>query len=211
MTTTNPAANPLLTVKLPGIPSKAETPGKSPSPDSAISLLTRQMAAGDEEAFRQFHQLYFDRLYQFLLTVARGQEQEARDALQETLIRVARSSRGFESEEIFWCWLKAVAHNAARDGGRQTAHRVSWLCKKFAQQSPAQSADCDIGATLDECLDELDPEDRILIEAKVPARRNCPGNIQAGRMDGKGSRIASSARAAAASGAGWCKNFKREL
>jgi RNA polymerase sigma-70 factor (ECF subfamily) len=147
------------------MPSKAETPGSSSFPDGAISLLTRQMAAGDEEAFRRFHQLYFDRLYQFLLAVARGQEQEARDALQETLIRVARSSRRFESEDIFWCWLKAVARNAARDGGRKQRRYFGFL-QKFAQQPPAQSEDCDLDATLEECLDDLDPGDRVLIEAK---------------------------------------------
>ena len=148
-----------------GILSKAETPGHSPSPDGAISLMTRQMAAGDEEAFRQFHQLYFDRLYQFLLAVARGQEQEARDALQETLIRVARSGRRFESEEVFWCWLKAVARNAARDGGRKQRRYFGFL-QKFALQLPTQSEDCSIGTTLEECLNESEPDDRFLIESK---------------------------------------------
>ena len=40
------------------------------------------MAAGDEEAFREFHAHYFDRLYRFLLVVARGQEHEAQEALK---------------------------------------------------------------------------------------------------------------------------------
>jgi RNA polymerase sigma-70 factor, ECF subfamily len=164
VTTTNPAANPLLTVKLPGIPSVADTSGKPRAPDS-IAILTRQLAAGDEEAFRRFHQLYFDRLYQFLLAVTRGREQEARDALQETLVRVARSARGFDSEEVFWCWLKAVARNAARDGGRKQRRYFDFL-QKFALHPPSQPADCDLGAVLDECLDELEPGDRELIEAK---------------------------------------------
>src|SRR5690348_2963141 len=44
-----------------------------------ISSLTRRLASGDEEAFRRFHALYFDRLYRFLLVVSRGQEHEARE------------------------------------------------------------------------------------------------------------------------------------
>jgi RNA polymerase sigma-70 factor, ECF subfamily len=165
VTTTNPAANPLLTVKLPGIPSVAETSSNPASTDALIALLTRQLAAGNEEAFRRFHELYFNRLYQFLLGVARGNEQEAQDALQETFVRVARSARGFDSEEIFWCWLKAVARNAARDGGRKQRRYFDFL-QRFALRPPDQSAECDLSGALGECLEELHPGDRELIEAK---------------------------------------------
>ncbi len=164
MTAPTPAANPLLTVKLPGIPSVAEAPGNPPAAD-AIKVLTQRLAAGDEEAFRRFHQLYFDRLYQFLLSVARGREQEARDALQETFVRVARSARRFDSEEVFWCWLKAVARNAARDAGRKQRRYFDFL-QRFALNPPVQPSDCDLGAVQEECLDELNPVDRELIEAK---------------------------------------------
>ncbi|HVY68617.1 MAG TPA: hypothetical protein VHH73_01740, partial [Verrucomicrobiae bacterium] len=71
---------------------------------AGITALTRRLAAGEEAAFREFHAQYFDRLYQFLIVVARGQEHEAREALQETLIRVARYARPFADEEAFWCW-----------------------------------------------------------------------------------------------------------
>jgi RNA polymerase sigma-70 factor (ECF subfamily) len=87
--------------------------------DGVVELLTRRLAAGEEQAFREFHALYFDRLYHFLLAVTRGQEQEAQEALQETLLRLVRHRRVFAEEEVFWCWLKAVARNAARDGHRK--------------------------------------------------------------------------------------------
>jgi RNA polymerase sigma-70 factor, ECF subfamily len=165
VTTSNSAAHPLLTVKVPGISSALEEPGSSASPDEIVALLTRKMAAGDEEAFRQFHSLYFDRLYHFLLALARGQEQEARDALQETFVRVARSARGFDSEEIFWCWLKAVARNAARDGGRKRRRYFEFL-QRFALEPSARIEPCDIGGALEECMEQLDPGDRELIESK---------------------------------------------
>lgn len=164
MTAPDPAANSVLTVKLPGIPSLAETREPSPALE-AVAILTKRMAAGDEEAFRQFHQLYFDRLYQFLLGVARGQEQEARDALQETLVRVARAVRSFETEEVFWCWLKAVARNAARDAGRKQRRYFAFL-QRFAFQTPSQPVESDLDAVLGECLAELDSDDRRLIEGK---------------------------------------------
>ncbi|HLP77611.1 MAG TPA: sigma factor, partial [Candidatus Paceibacterota bacterium] len=85
---------------------------------SSIALLTKRVAGGDHAAFEEFHERYFDRLYQFLLVITRGEEHQAQEALQETLLRVARHARVFEDEETFWCWLKAIARNTARDGGR---------------------------------------------------------------------------------------------
>jgi RNA polymerase sigma-70 factor (ECF subfamily) len=138
---------------------------------SVVALLTRRLAAGDEEAFREFHQLYFDRLYQFLLVVAHGQEHEAQDALQEMLLRVVRYVRVFESDDAFWDWLKVVARSAARDGGRKKRRYFS-LLQKFSLRcdvGPAEEGHAEesrLRELMHECLNELAPEDRGLIEAK---------------------------------------------
>lgn len=136
-----------------------------------IALLTRLLAKGDEEAFREFHALYFDRLYQFLLVVAEGREDQARDALQETLLRVLRYARVFEQEEVFWCWLKALARSAARDAGRKQ-RRYMALLRNFAllprEHCPetARDEEARMSALLAQSLEELDPEDRRLLESK---------------------------------------------
>jgi RNA polymerase sigma factor (sigma-70 family) len=132
------------------------------------------LAAGEEAAFREFHAQYFDRLHQFLLVVARGQEHEAREALQETLVRVARHARAFDDEDAFWCWLKAVARNAARDAGRKRT-RYAALLQTFANfvrpATPASpTADDDrLTAVIDECLAELAADDRALLQGKYLA------------------------------------------
>lgn len=136
----------------------------------AVALLTRRLAAGDEAAFREFHAQYFDRLYHFLLVVTRGQAHAAQDALQETLLRVVRHAREFESEEIFWSWLKAVARNTARDGAR-TQRRYFTLLQNFGfyrDESPDVSGPDDrrLRELLDDGLAELPPSDRQLIEGK---------------------------------------------
>jgi RNA polymerase sigma-70 factor (ECF subfamily) len=167
VTAPHPAAGFLLTLKPREFSTVPETCLNRPAAAS-IQLLTRQMALGGEEAFCEFHNLYFDRLYQFLLAVTRGQEQEARDALQETLLRVARSARVFDSEEVFWCWLKAVARNAARDRGRSHRRHVE-LLRRFALERPVEApepAEDALGAALDESLEELSDDERGLIEAK---------------------------------------------
>jgi RNA polymerase sigma-70 factor (ECF subfamily) len=135
-------------------------------------LLTRRLAAGEEDAFREFHRLYFDRLYHFLLAVTRGEEQAAQEALQETLLRLLRHPRVFAEEDVFWCWLKAVARNAARDAHRKHC-RYFALLQSFAlglsrdqSEAPAGGGDSVLSALLEESLDELEPDDRRLIENK---------------------------------------------
>ena len=132
-------------------------------------MLTRRIAAGDEDAFREFHERYFDRLYRFHLAISRGCEHEAREALQETLLRVARRVRRFDSEEVFWCWLKAVARNTARDGGRKQKRYLN-LLQKFSLRGQCEPSDGgddrNLLAVLHESLAELAPDDRRLVEGK---------------------------------------------
>ena len=135
-----------------------------------IAALTRRLAAHEETAFREFHARYFDRLYQFLLVVSRGQAPEAQEALQETMLRVARRARAFDDEEQFWCWLKTVARNAARDGGRKE-NRYRALLERFFTRKRAASTESlneeiRLKLLLDETLDELSPEERQLVEGK---------------------------------------------
>ena len=158
----------LLTVRLPA--TKAVEASSTPDASSNIGVLTRGLSAGDERAFCEFHSRYFDRLYQFLLVVARGREDQAQEALQQTLLRVVRYARGFDSEEAFWCWLKALARSAARDAGRKQ-HRYLALLQAFArgrplEPDPAQFEDDRLQFVLRECLEELEPTDRRLVEAK---------------------------------------------
>ena len=167
-----PTANPLLS--LPLIGAKAVEGSSQQTEPTDVLRLTRLLAAGDEEAYREFHQRYFLRLYQFLLVVAHGQEQPARDALQETLLRVVRYARPFESEEVFWSWLKLLARSAARDAGRKQ-QRYSRLLERFAlglRFHTAESSNCEadvLTAALEESLAELPQKDRDLIRAKYMA------------------------------------------
>src|SRR5712671_2079636 len=77
--------------------------------DESILELTRRLARGDEEAFRKFHDAYFDRLLRYLFVITKGDQEAAREALQETMTRVVRYARPFDSEEVFWSWLTVLA------------------------------------------------------------------------------------------------------
>lgn len=150
--------------------------GKDSTPEPApgsIGLLTSRLAARDEEAFRELHERFFDRLYQFLLVVTRGRADEAQEAVQQTWLRVVRYVRVFDTEEALWDWLKVLARSAARDAGRKQQRYVA-LLQKFAlrrqgcayAREQASGEENRLRSVLEECLEELDPADRQLIENK---------------------------------------------
>jgi RNA polymerase sigma factor (sigma-70 family) len=155
--------------------------GASPAPHGIVGqeldlvALTCGLAAGDDDAFREFHRHYFDRLYRLLLLLCRGAETEARDALQDTLCRVARHARRFDREDVFWCWLVALARSAVRDAGRKR-HRYWKLLTEYARRwlpvhvDPDPDHDRQLDTLLSACLDELDPADRALVEGKYLSR-----------------------------------------
>jgi DNA-directed RNA polymerase specialized sigma24 family protein len=76
-----------------------------PKPAPDVIRLTTTMSRGDEEAFHEFYNLYFNRLLRYLIVVTNGQEEIAREAVQLTFVRVARHVRKFDSETAFWNWL----------------------------------------------------------------------------------------------------------
>jgi RNA polymerase sigma-70 factor (ECF subfamily) len=145
-------------------------------PDSPIAALTTRMAARDDEAFREFHAQYFDRLLRYHLVLARGDEHAAHEALQETLLRVVRHARRFDDAETFWCWLTVLARSAAADGGRK--RNLYWqLIAGYArsllqrqESSLPDETDPSLQQLLDQSITELEPETRALVEGKYLRR-----------------------------------------
>jgi RNA polymerase sigma-70 factor (ECF subfamily) len=158
----------LISLRLPelSIVAKGRTNDATPS---AVALLTRRLSAGEDEAFRQFQTIYFGRLYRFLLVVARGDETQAREALQETFVRVARHVRKFEDEEAFWNWVKVIGRNAARDAGRKQ-RRYAFLLERFTRSSqnegPSTGPEDSLASALVESFGELASDERLLIQGK---------------------------------------------
>jgi RNA polymerase sigma-70 factor (ECF subfamily) len=140
------------------------------SREHGISALTLAMARGDEDAFREFHACYFDRLLRYLFVVTRGDEETARDALQETFARVARHVRVFDSEEKFWSWLTVLARSAAMDAGRK--HMRYWqllaryaLFWKTVEEQPVTDT-FHLDEMLSAAMDALNVVDRALVDGK---------------------------------------------
>lgn len=143
---------------------------------SSVATLTRGLAVGDEDSFRAFHAAYFDRLFRYHLVITRGDEHAAQEALQETLLRVVRHARRFEDAESFWSWLTVLARSAAADTGRKrnrywrliTSYASSLLSSRSA--ATRDDADEQLQDLLALSLDELQPEERALIDGKYLRR-----------------------------------------
>jgi RNA polymerase sigma factor (sigma-70 family) len=109
-----------------------------PEPPSDVLQLTARMSRGDEAAYHEFYDLYFDRLLRYLLVVTGGQEEIAHEALQFSFVRIARHVRKFDSETAFWNWLAMLARNCAADELRKRNRQQSLLAR-FFQQRPADA------------------------------------------------------------------------
>lgn len=135
----------------------------------ALSALTRRMAGGAEDAFREFHAAWFQRLFRYVFVLMRGNEAAACDVTQETLLRVVRHIRVFEGEDEFWGWLTCLARSAAADHGRKVS-RYRRLLEKFSftgeSRAPVPEPEPDLDDTLQRGLAELAAEDRKLLQQK---------------------------------------------
>jgi RNA polymerase sigma-70 factor, ECF subfamily len=146
----------------------------APNPPEPLDVpaLTRRMVQGDETAYRAFYEAYFDRMFRYLLVVASGDEEAAREALQSALVRVVRHIKIFPNEAVFWGWLTVLARSALTDQTRKRGRYAAFL-ERFAwhartQQSvPANpEADGKLARLLADSLQALSQDERRLVEAK---------------------------------------------
>ena len=133
--------------------------------------MTRAMVAGDEAAYRQFHETFCPRLHRYLLVVAAGDEDAAREALQAACIRVVRHIKVFSDEQIFWNWLTVLARTALADHRRKRSRYRSFLDRFTLQASVDAAGQAEDGrevaqllATLERSVLELPTDERDLVE-----------------------------------------------
>ncbi len=135
-----------------------------------IYEITSGMAQGDEEAYRRFYEAYCDRLFRYLLIMARGDEEFCRDILQNAMIKIVRYMKPFEREDVFWSWLTQVVRTSFIDGLRKRAHepRViplpdqDWLPISMPDDSANSNP---LMLALEKSLEGLAADERSLVQA----------------------------------------------
>ena len=143
-----------------------------------VAALTRKLVAGDETAYRVFHDAYFDRLSHYLLVVTAGNEDATREALQETFRRVVRHIRVFSEEAALWSWLTVLARSARSDENRKRRRYLAFL-DRFTQHAAIERAAAyndrpgtDLEFLLEQNMDGLPTEERALLESKYYDHRS---------------------------------------
>ncbi len=85
--------------------------------------LVRAAATGDREAFAEFMDLYYDRIFRFCFRLT-GSREEAEDLTQDICLALPAKLRSFRGRARVTTWLYRVAMNAAHDRRRRVASRT---------------------------------------------------------------------------------------
>ena len=99
---------------------KVEMRAQAVVPTTDRMLAERVANAGDEDAFRELYGRHTPRLYQFVLRVLGGDEEEAEDVVQETWIRATMNLESFRWEAKFETWLTGIGLNLSRNRLRRS-------------------------------------------------------------------------------------------
>lgn len=91
--------------------------GSAPGEDRALAeaWVTRR----DEAAFRLLYRRHTPVVWPLVLRLVAGDEEAAREAVQETWIRVAEGVGSFRWESALRTWIVAIALNCAREAVRE--------------------------------------------------------------------------------------------
>ena len=158
----------LLVIKAPSVELGMPNRAADACVPSAVAQLTTAMRRGDEDAYREFFRLYFHRLLAYLIVVTRGDEELARDLLQQTMIKVAKHIRVFDDEAVLWRWLALLARTAAVDHGRKSQRYFGFLKRFWNFHTPpaVDEKERQFENALSEQIQLLEPEERRVLEKK---------------------------------------------
>jgi RNA polymerase sigma-70 factor (ECF subfamily) len=132
-----------------------------------IRAMTLAIRRGDAAAFARFYDLYSFRLYRFLLVLARGDENQAREVCQAALTKLAKRFEVFDDERMLWAWLCALAKNTFLDHYRAQRRRDRFVSLEEmpASRAGAENSTGQLSEILREALAALQPEERELMQA----------------------------------------------
>ena len=83
--------------------------------------LVKQLLAGREQAFNQFFNENFARLYRFVIPRVSSDEETAREIVQTALSRALEKIHSYRGESALFTWLCVIARNEIVDWSRRNA------------------------------------------------------------------------------------------
>jgi RNA polymerase sigma-70 factor (ECF subfamily) len=113
--------------------------------------LVRALQGGDEDALTELIQKYQQPLFRFICRYL-GDEETARDILQETFVRLYFNARKFKPRAKFSTWLHAIAANLCRDQSRSKQYRKARATISFEEFGQDEIRVSDTAARPDDAL-----------------------------------------------------------
>lgn len=148
--------------------------------------LTTRIAAGDEQAFAAFYDLWFDRLFALARASTRRDDAFCLDAVQDCMLKVVRKMPPLTSEDAVAAWLVRALLRAAVDKARSDLRRQRRE-RAHADARPQSCADAlpdlldaEQRAWLAARLAELHPTDRALLQARAQGHTLAAAGAMAG-------------------------------
>ncbi len=82
--------------------------------------LARRILAGDERAFRSMFDRFFPRLYRYAVARLDGDDETARDVVQQTFCRALERLDSYRGEAALYAWFCRICHNCLVDHCRKS-------------------------------------------------------------------------------------------
>jgi RNA polymerase sigma-70 factor (ECF subfamily) len=108
---------------------------QQPLADEALMLAFK---GGDARAFDKLVQRHRGPVFNFLCRLL-GDRARAEDLLQETWLKVVRSSKSYEQKAKFTTWLYTIARNLCVDASRRDRHRATTSLDQTSGEEDAQA------------------------------------------------------------------------
>ncbi|MHC5065718.1 MAG: RNA polymerase sigma factor [Planctomycetota bacterium] len=122
--------------------------------------LSAAIARGDEEAFAEFYELWFDRAFAMVRTVSRRDESFCLDVVQDCMMKVVKSMRPMKTEKAVAAWMGKVVLNMAVDHLRGEKRR---------RRREAERIDADGTGPRESVPQALEEQERLLWMQKMIA------------------------------------------
>lgn len=119
--------------------------------------LVRRLVSGDEDAFAEFFDDYFPRLFRFAVRRL-GDDDAAEEVVQATLVQAVRKLDTWRGEAALFTWLCTICRREAAAYAERTSRRL---------HVPLEDADPDVRAALDSLSSALDAPDVALVRGDV--------------------------------------------
>ncbi|MCU1504956.1 MAG: putative polymerase subfamily sigma factor [Ilumatobacteraceae bacterium] len=150
-----------------------------------IRALVASAQQGDRAALDQLLRLHYDRIYAVCRRVT-GQDGDAADAAQETMIAIVRSISRFDGRAAFSTWVHRIATNASLDELRRRKRRPIAATAAADGWSPLDDAIDDAAEGRIDAVAERDALDTALAELpedfRVPVVLRDVGDLDYGEI-----------------------------